>query len=56
MSDQKSKTTTSPPAASVRKPYVKPDYRHERMFETMALACGKIQSTQAQCKHNNNVS
>ena len=33
-----------------RKPYQKPAYRRERVFETMALACGKISTTQAQCK------
>jgi hypothetical protein len=33
-----------------KRPYVKPAFRHERVFETMALACGKISSTQAQCK------
>ncbi len=56
MSEQKSKTSTSQPAASGKKPYVKPDYRHERMFETMALQCGKRDPTQAQCKYNMNVS
>ena len=34
----------------VRKPYQKPAVRRERVFETMALACGKISSTQAQCR------
>ena len=33
-----------------RLPYQKPAFRHEGVFETMALACGKISSTQAQCK------
>ena len=28
-----------PPAA--KKPYGKPEFRYERVFETMALACGK---------------
>ncbi len=31
-------------------PYVKPSFRHEQVFETMALACGKINGTQAQCR------
>jgi len=26
----------------VKKPYVKPEVRHERVFETLALSCGKI--------------
>jgi hypothetical protein len=38
-----------PPA---KKPYVKPAYEFERTFETMALSCGKISTTQAQCKFN----
>jgi len=33
-----------------REPYEKPDFQYERVFETMALACGKISSTQGQCK------
>jgi hypothetical protein len=32
-----------------RKPYVRPAFRHERVFEVMALACGKIGATQAGC-------
>ena len=40
---------TSPKA---RKPYVPPAFTHERAFETMALACGKINTNQAQCKTN----
>ncbi|HEX3061327.1 MAG TPA: hypothetical protein VHP55_01605 [Usitatibacter sp.] len=30
---------------STRRPYVKPSFRHEQVFETMALACGKVQPT-----------
>ena len=37
---------------AAKKPYVKPAFRHEKVFETMALACGKINNTQAQCKTN----
>lgn len=36
--------------SSNRKPYRKPGFRSERVFETMALACGKISPTQAQCR------
>ena len=25
-----------------KKPYEKPEFRYERVFETMALACGKV--------------
>jgi hypothetical protein len=35
-----------------RKPYPKPEFRFERAFETMALACGKISPSQAQCRFN----
>jgi hypothetical protein len=37
---------------TVKKAYQKPEVRHERVFETMALACGKVQTTQGQCAHN----
>lgn len=33
-----------------RKPYRKPEFRFERVFETMALACGKISGTQKHCR------
>ena len=32
--------------------YVKPTFEYERVFETMALACGKLSPTQAQCRFN----
>jgi len=38
------------PAAGVKKPYHKPSFKHEKVFETMALACGKINATQQSCK------
>ena len=38
--------------AGGKKPYLKPARRRERVFETTALACGKISGTQAQCTHN----
>ena len=38
-----------------KRPYVKPAFRHEQVFETMALACGKI-STGAACKANKKTS
>jgi hypothetical protein len=42
--------------SAVKKPYVKPDVRHERVFETMALSCGKVQTTQASCHFNRKTS
>ncbi|MEO8302755.1 MAG: hypothetical protein ABI724_01415 [Betaproteobacteria bacterium] len=38
--------------ADAKEPYQKPAFRHEQVFETMALACGKISSTQGQCRSN----
>lgn len=34
---------------AVRKPYRKPEVRHEQVFETRALTCGKVQTTQGAC-------
>lgn len=42
--------------SSIKKPYQKPEFRFERVFETRALACGKISVTQAQCAHNRKTS
>ena len=36
-------------AATPRKPYEKPPFRHEQVFVTTALSCGKISSTQSSC-------
>jgi hypothetical protein len=35
-----------------KKAYVKPSFRSEKIFETMALQCGKVQSTQSSCHYN----
>ena len=40
--------TDRPDAA--RKPYEKPAFVREQVFETMALACGKINPTSGACK------
>jgi hypothetical protein len=45
------------PAAEVAKPlakrpYVKPQVRHERVFETQALSCGKVGPTEFSCRVN----
>jgi len=34
-----------------KKQYQDPAFRHERVFETMALACGKVQATEFQCRY-----
>ena len=35
-----------------KKPYAKPAFRFERVFETQALSCGKAHSHSGQCKTN----
>jgi hypothetical protein len=40
------------PGAGPKKAYVKPAFQHERVFETMALACGKVNGTSGQCNTN----
>ncbi len=37
-------------AGKDKKPYRKPAFRYERVFETLALACGKIGATTPQCQ------
>jgi len=39
-----------------KKPYQKPSFRFERVFETSALSCGKIHATQSGCMRNRKVS
>jgi hypothetical protein len=41
---------------TAKKPYRKPAVRYEKVFETRALTCGKVQPTQAQCAHNRRTS
>lgn len=35
-----------------KKPYQRPSCRYEKVFETMALSCGKVNTTQGSCAHN----
>jgi hypothetical protein len=42
--------------AKIKKPYQKPEVRYERVFETMALSCGKVQVHQASCHFNRKTS
>ncbi|HUK88606.1 MAG TPA: hypothetical protein VLT85_13140 [Terriglobales bacterium] len=53
--------TVNPAAATSakhggKKPYQKPSFRHERVFEQSALACGKVQQTQSGCSFNRKTS
>lgn len=57
MSDEKKDTSTIQDAAASavqkrKKPYEKPSFRAERVFETMALSCGKVSTTQGLCQFN----
>lgn len=55
--EDNSKTASSDQGpSSTKKPYEPPQVRHERVFETMALSCGKVQSTQGSCRHNRKAS
>ena len=36
-------------AGKEKKLYQKPAFRYERVFETLALSCGKLAGTQQQC-------
>jgi hypothetical protein len=36
-------------AGDDRKPYRKPSFRFEQVFETMALQCGKVEGTSQAC-------
>jgi len=38
-----------------KKRYQRPAFRHERVFETLALSCGKVLET-AVCSHNKKTS
>ena len=39
-----------------KKPYLKPEFRFERAFETMVLSCGKVGGTQGLCRSNRKTS
>jgi hypothetical protein len=43
-------------ADTAKKPYVTPEVRHEQVFETMALNCGKVQTYIQSCHHNRSTS
>jgi hypothetical protein len=41
-----------PQKKQAKKPYTKPAFRFERVFETQALSCGKVHSHGTPCKLN----
>jgi hypothetical protein len=56
MSAMQKPENLKPPEAATKKPYVKPAVRSERVFETMALSCGKVSATESSCIHNRKAS
>lgn len=42
--------------AVVKKPYEKPSFRHEQVFVTTALSCGKVGTVSMSCATNQKVS
>jgi hypothetical protein len=42
--------TNAPSQEKGKKPYLKPDFHFEKVFETLALVCGKLQHSQGQCR------
>jgi len=43
-------------SGKTKKPYQKPAFRFERVFETQALSCGKLSPTQFTCHFNRKTS
>jgi hypothetical protein len=39
-----------------KRPYVRPSFKYERVFETNALSCGKVGVTQETCRNNRKAS
>jgi hypothetical protein len=51
-----SRHSSEPDVPTAKKPYHKPTVRYERVFETSALTCGKVQTTQSGCHQNRKIS
>jgi hypothetical protein len=47
---QEGKTLQQTSEGKSRKPYLKPAFQRERVFETMALNCGKSNSISMSCR------
>jgi hypothetical protein len=56
MAEKDKRTGTTKNARQGRRPYHAPTFRSEKVFETMALTCGKISTTQTICKLNRKTS
>lgn len=51
MSEESNKAKEPVGSDRGKAPYVKPAFRYEKVFETMALSCGKVSLTQRQCSN-----
>jgi hypothetical protein len=49
-------TSAAENQGEAKAPYAKPAFRHESVFETSALSCGKVQTTQGACHFNRKAS
>jgi hypothetical protein len=58
MIDKQEPREQRPPsdAGEDKKTYRKPAFRYERVFETLALSCGKVISTVGQCQFSKKTS
>jgi hypothetical protein len=57
LSKETDRVTQQPEIKPVaKKPYDKPAVHHERVFETSALTCGKVQTTQSGYHQNRKTS
>lgn len=50
--NQKASENIADQKGTPKRPYKKPEFKHEKVFETMALACGKIHPTVQGCRFN----
>jgi hypothetical protein len=56
VSRENRQTSGSASKGKEKRLYQKPAFRHERVFETLALSCGKVGVTQATCKFSTKTS
>ena len=48
--DNTSDERVQEPKTTAKKPYTPPSFRLEKVFEVAALACGKVHSTEHNCR------
>jgi len=54
--DRKAGENSADEKGTPKKPYRKPEFQHEKVFETLALSCGKIHPTVQGCRFNRRAS